>query len=141
MNVRSPTGKVHQVNHQYADGSVLTECHYMGDCGKFKLFPDVYWDDFTDDEVTCGNCLAELERQRKEIMIVCICNNITDKQIREAIYKHHCRTVVELHNILGVCVNCCKCRETIEEILEDDRQARFKRSRDELEATPSAQCD
>jgi bacterioferritin-associated ferredoxin len=59
-------------------------------------------------------------------MIVCICNRITDTQIKETIRERHCRTVIELHNLLGVCINCCKCRETIEGILDDERQVRIE---------------
>ena len=60
-----------------------------------------------------------MKRRRSALKNDCL---YSDTQIRETIRERHCRTVIELHNLLGVCINCCKCRETIEGILDDERQ-------------------
>jgi bacterioferritin-associated ferredoxin len=51
-------------------------------------------------------------------MYVCICNAITDTQIREAA-KSGVRNLWELQKELGVASNCGKCKETAAEILSE----------------------
>lgn len=59
-------------------------------------------------------------------MYVCICNAITDKQIRQAAAKG-ATTVMDLTNELGVAAGCGSCRETAAEILteHENRGRRF----------------
>ncbi|MEM8816604.1 MAG: bacterioferritin-associated ferredoxin [Pseudomonadota bacterium] len=59
-------------------------------------------------------------------MYVCICNAITDKQIRQAASKG-ATTVLELTNELGVAAGCGTCRQTAAEILSEheNRGRRF----------------
>jgi bacterioferritin-associated ferredoxin len=56
-------------------------------------------------------------------MYVCICNAITDKQIREAA-EAGARDLWDLQARLGVASNCGSCKETASEILREKRQAR-----------------
>lgn len=49
-------------------------------------------------------------------MIICICNRISDRQIKEAIEKG-VQTFDELRKELPVSTNCGKCRSTVEDIL------------------------
>ena len=60
-------------------------------------------------------------------MYVCICNAITDKQIRLAA-KRGASTVMDLTNELGVASGCGSCRETAAEILSEheNRGRRFE---------------
>ena len=53
-------------------------------------------------------------------MYVCVCNAITDKQIRKAA-KSGVRTVWELQSELGVASGCGSCTETAAEILRESR--------------------
>ena len=53
-------------------------------------------------------------------MYVCICNAITDKQIRKAA-DSGARTVWDLQNQLGVASGCGSCVETAAEILQESR--------------------
>jgi bacterioferritin-associated ferredoxin len=51
-------------------------------------------------------------------MYVCICNAITDKQIRQAA-ESGVTSLWELQKDLGVASNCGKCRETAVDILRE----------------------
>jgi bacterioferritin-associated ferredoxin len=51
-------------------------------------------------------------------MYVCICNAITDKQIRDAAASG-VSSLWELRNELGVASNCGKCREWASKMLRD----------------------
>ena len=51
-------------------------------------------------------------------MYVCICNAITDKQIRQAAARG-ATTVMDLTNELGLASGCGSCRETAAEILTE----------------------
>lgn len=55
-------------------------------------------------------------------MYVCICNAITDKQIRHAA-EAGVRDMSGLQARLGVATNCGSCRESAEEILREARTA------------------
>jgi len=55
-------------------------------------------------------------------MYVCICNAITDKQIRQAA-KSGVRSLWELQKELGVASNCGKCGEMATSILRDFQAA------------------
>jgi len=54
-------------------------------------------------------------------MYVCICNAITDKQIRQAA-ESGVRDLWGLQAELGVATNCGSCKETAAEILRENRQ-------------------
>ncbi len=60
-------------------------------------------------------------------MYVCICNAITDKEIRQAASRG-ASTVMDLTNELGVAAGCGSCRETAAEILSEheNRGHRFE---------------
>ena len=55
-------------------------------------------------------------------MYVCVCNAITDKQIREAA-ETGVRDLWGLQAKLGVASNCGSCKETASEILREHRAA------------------
>jgi bacterioferritin-associated ferredoxin len=71
-------------------------------------------------------------------MIVCVCNNISDREIRQAI-DSGLDTIADLRRDLGVATCCGKCHTCAKEVLSEHRatiQARelaFERP-----ATPSA---
>ena len=54
-------------------------------------------------------------------MYVCVCNAITDKQIRKAA-KAGVRTIRDLQSKLGVATGCGACTEVASEILQETRQ-------------------
>jgi len=56
-------------------------------------------------------------------MYVCICNAITEKEIRRAV-KAGVRDLWGLQATLGVASNCGSCKDTASEILRENRQAR-----------------
>ena len=60
-------------------------------------------------------------RQLTESMYVCICNAITEKQIRKAA-KAGVRDFGHLQRELGVAAGCGSCKETASEILSESRQ-------------------
>ena len=57
-------------------------------------------------------------------MYVCICNAITDKQIRRAA-KNGVDNLYELRENLGVASSCCSCADQAESILNDSHQKKF----------------
>ena len=56
-------------------------------------------------------------------MYICICNAVTDKQIRKAA-KAGVRDLRQLQKELGVASNCGSCKETALEILREHRPDR-----------------
>jgi len=56
-------------------------------------------------------------------MYVCICNAITDRQIRKAA-ESGVRDLWGLQAELGVATKCGSCKETAAEILRENRQKR-----------------
>jgi len=56
-------------------------------------------------------------------MYVCICNAVTDKQIREAA-KSGAEDLWDLRRELGVAAGCGSCKEMASEILAASRQTR-----------------
>ena len=57
-------------------------------------------------------------------MYVCICNAITDKQIRRAA-KNGVDNLYELRESLGVASNCGSCADQAQTILNESSQKRF----------------
>ncbi|EGV32826.1 BFD domain protein (2Fe-2S)-binding domain protein [Thiorhodococcus drewsii AZ1] len=51
-------------------------------------------------------------------MYVCICNSVTDRQIREAVEKGH-DTLGKLRSELGVSTCCGKCKECARNLLNE----------------------
>jgi len=51
-------------------------------------------------------------------MYVCLCNQVTDRQIREAA-RSGCRRLEDLRNRLGVAACCGSCADMAEELLEE----------------------
>ena len=58
-------------------------------------------------------------------MYVCICNAITENQIRRAA-RAGARDLWDLQRELGVASNCGSCKETAMAILRDNRESRAK---------------
>ena len=56
-------------------------------------------------------------------MYICICNAITDKQIRKAA-ESGARNIRDLKRELGVAANCGTCQEDALQILQESRQER-----------------
>lgn len=56
-------------------------------------------------------------------MIVCVCNNISDREIRQAV-ELGLRTMVELRRDLGIATCCGKCHTCAKQVLNEhlDRQ-------------------
>ncbi|MCP5093242.1 MAG: bacterioferritin-associated ferredoxin [Gammaproteobacteria bacterium] len=54
-------------------------------------------------------------------MYVCICNAITDKQIRKAA-KSGAQSLRDLQRELGIASGCGSCKETASQILQESRQ-------------------
>ena len=54
-------------------------------------------------------------------MYICICNAVTDKQIRKAA-KRGVRDLWDLQRELGVASGCGSCKEVASEILLEERQ-------------------
>ena len=52
-------------------------------------------------------------------MYVCLCNSITDREIRRAA-KNGADNLYELQQSLGVATNCGTCAQMAEEILHDE---------------------
>ena len=52
-------------------------------------------------------------------MYVCVCNAITDKQIRRAA-RNGVSTLYELRGTLGVAAGCGSCARTAEDILDEE---------------------
>ena len=52
-------------------------------------------------------------------MYVCVCNAITDKQIRRAA-RNGASSVYELRGALGVAAGCGSCARTAQEILDEE---------------------
>jgi bacterioferritin-associated ferredoxin len=50
-------------------------------------------------------------------MYVCICKNVTDRQIRQAVYQQDVRSIRELRACLGACDQCGKCARDAREII------------------------
>lgn len=54
-------------------------------------------------------------------MVVCICADVNQEKIQEAIQAGH-NTHKKLKKCLGVCEQCCKCADAIKEELEKNSQ-------------------
>ena len=52
-------------------------------------------------------------------MYVCVCNAITDKQIRRAA-RNGANSLYELRGTLGVAAGCGSCARTAQEILDEE---------------------
>ncbi|MCI0654356.1 MAG: (2Fe-2S)-binding protein [Methylococcaceae bacterium] len=51
-------------------------------------------------------------------MYICICNRVTDSQIRECVETHGVRTVGQLRKRLGTCAQCGKCALATKQVLD-----------------------
>ncbi len=50
-------------------------------------------------------------------MIVCICNNVSERQIRHAVHEHGARTLRDLRGQLGVAGQCGRCADCARAVL------------------------
>ena len=64
-------------------------------------------------------------KKTEKIMYVCICNAITDKQIRKAA-ESGVEDLWELQRELGVATGCGACKEMASQILLESRQAKVR---------------
>ena len=55
-------------------------------------------------------------------MIVCVCNNISDREIRQSV-QLGVRSMVQLRNELGVGTCCGKCQGCAKQVLRESLQA------------------
>ena len=62
------------------------------------------------------------KKESRPSMYVCICNGITDKQIRRAA-EAGVRDIRQLQNTLGVASGCGSCKQQATEILAEHRAA------------------
>lgn len=56
-------------------------------------------------------------------MYVCLCNGITDGQIREAALERGCDNLRDLRRELGVGSQCAKCARHARQVLRETRSA------------------
>lgn len=52
-------------------------------------------------------------------MYICICNGVTDSQIRQSVRENGCRRVRHLRKTLGACNQCGKCASAAKQVIED----------------------
>ena len=50
-------------------------------------------------------------------MYICICKNVTDRQIRQAVYQQDVSSIRELRACLGACDQCGKCVRDARDII------------------------
>ncbi len=50
-------------------------------------------------------------------MYICICKNVTDRQIRQAVYQQDISSIRELRACLGACDQCGKCARDAKEVI------------------------
>lgn len=64
-------------------------------------------------------------------MFVCICRNVTDGQIRQAMREHDLCSLREVREHLGVGAQCGRCAQCAKEVIagELERQAQAERRR------------
>lgn len=60
-------------------------------------------------------------------MYVCVCNAVTDGQIREAVCNGAC-TLRQLHAALGVASRCGRCAECARDVLEEALKQRSQQA-------------
>jgi bacterioferritin-associated ferredoxin len=54
-------------------------------------------------------------------MIICICNNISDKKLVSIIRKHDIISPIEVFNLLNTEVKCGKCLNEIQNLLKETK--------------------
>ena len=52
------------------------------------------------------------------IMIVCVCNNVSDKAIRKAVEQQGVRTFIQLQRVTAVATCCGKCSGCAKQVLQ-----------------------
>lgn len=64
-------------------------------------------------------------------MFVCICRNVTDGQIRQAMREHELCSLREVREHLGVGTQCGRCAQCAKQVIagELERQAQAERRR------------
>lgn len=58
-------------------------------------------------------------------MIVCICNAVTEKEIREAVQKG-AGSLSSMQNNMDVCNQCCQCECKAKAIILDENQKQLR---------------
>ncbi len=57
-------------------------------------------------------------------MYICVCNGITERDIRRACAEEGAQSLLELERCLGVGAGCGLCRSAAQELLSDCRRSR-----------------
>lgn len=52
-------------------------------------------------------------------MYICICKNVTDRQIRKAVYEQDVSNLRQLRTCLGACDQCGKCARDANNVIRD----------------------
>lgn len=52
-------------------------------------------------------------------MYICICKNVTDRQIRNAVYEGNVSNVRQLRTRLGACDQCGKCARDAKNVIAE----------------------
>ena len=70
--------------------------------------------------------MAAVDRSGELSMYVCLCNGVTDRQIREAVCDG-VKSMRQLRQCLGVAANCGRCAPHAKELLDESRaEQRFE---------------
>jgi len=60
-------------------------------------------------------------------VIICICNNISDRKIKRTVIKHdEVHNIEDLQKYLPVCTNCQGCRVYLDKIIQQIDGGRLK---------------
>lgn len=52
-------------------------------------------------------------------MYVCLCHNVTDTEIKRAVFAGEVRTMVDLREQMGVSTQCGKCAKCAKQVLRE----------------------
>lgn len=64
----------------------------------------------------------------RSAMYICLCNGITEQDIRSCCAEGGASTMRDLENCLGVGAGCGKCRSAAKQVLQDARALKMPRS-------------
>lgn len=59
------------------------------------------------------------------VMYICLCNGVTDRQIRTCCQREGARSLDDLERCLGVGAGCGRCREAAADLLEEHTGASY----------------
>ena len=67
----------------------------------------------------CARLFRKSNLGERRAMYVCICKNVTDRQIRKAVYERDVSNVRELRACLGACDQCGKCARDARDLIRE----------------------